>query len=150
MSMSVAWPLDPSERLVDHDPRVRQGKALVLGAGRQEERSHRGRLPHADRADVGLDVLHRVVDRHARRHRAARRVDVQRDVLVRVLGLEEEHLRDHEVRDLVLDIGRQEDDPLLEQTREDVERPLAAGRLLHHHWNQTHGTSPGCHVPSVP
>jgi hypothetical protein len=34
---------------------------------------------------VGLDELHRVVDREAGVDRAARRVDVDRDVLVRVL-----------------------------------------------------------------
>jgi hypothetical protein len=104
-----------------------------------------GSLAHADRRDVRLHVLHGVVDRHPRRHRAARRVDVEIDVLVGIIGLEEEHLRDHEVRDLVLDVGGKEDDPLLEETGEDVERPLPAGRLLDHHRNQAHRTPP-CHI----
>ena len=39
---------------------------------------------------------------------------------------------------LVLDVGRQEDDPLLEQPGEDVERPLAARRLLDDHRDQCH------------
>ena len=50
--------------------------------------------------DVRLDELHRVVDREPGVDRAARRVDVERDVLVRVLRLEVEQLGDDQVRDL--------------------------------------------------
>src|SRR2546425_9510127 len=67
------------------------------------------------------------------------------DVLVGVLGLEEQHLRDHQVREVVLDERRQKDDPLPQQSREDVERALTAGRLLHDHRNQCHRASP-CHA----
>ena len=76
------------------------------------------------------------------------RVDVDRDVLVRVLGLQVEELGDDEVRDLVVDRRAEEDDPLVEQTRVDVERALAARRLLDHHRNQgAHSVSllPGVH-----
>src|SRR5215468_578913 len=142
--------LHAAEGLMDHDACVGQGEALPLGAGAQQQRAHGGGLAHADGGDGRLHVLHGVIDGHARRHRPAGRVDVERDVLVRVLGLEEEHLGDDEVGDLVLDVRREEDDPLLEQTGKDVEGPLAAGRLLHHHWNQTHWTPPGCHAASVP
>ena len=41
-----------------------------------------------------LDKLHRVVDRETRVHAAARRVDVERDVLVGILGLQVQQLRD--------------------------------------------------------
>ena len=57
---------EAAQRLVDHDARVRQRVALALGAGREQERAHRGRLPHADGRHVGAHVLHGVVDRHAR------------------------------------------------------------------------------------
>src|SRR3989441_13371223 len=67
------------------------------------------------------------------------------DVLVGVLGLEEQHLRDHQVREVVLDERRQKDDPLPQQSREDVECALTAGRLLHDHRNQCHRASP-CHA----
>jgi len=59
----------------------------------------------------------------------------QGDVLLGVLGLEEQHLRDHQVREVVLDERRQKDDPLPQQSREDVERVLTSGRLLHDHRN---------------
>src|SRR5438552_13449582 len=63
--------LEPAHRLVDHDPRVGQAEALVLVAGGEEQRPHAGRLADAERADVGLDELHGVVDRESRRDRAA-------------------------------------------------------------------------------
>ena len=53
-------------------------------------------------------------------------MDVHADVALRVLALEEEELRDDEVRDLVIDRGAEEDDPLLEQERKDVEGALRA------------------------
>ena len=92
--------------------------------------------PDADRLDVGLDELHRVVDREAGVHAAARGVDVDADVLVRVLGLEVQQLRHDQVRD-VLGHGRaEEDDALVQQAGVDVERALPAGGLLDDHWNQ--------------
>jgi hypothetical protein len=38
------------------------------------------------------------------------------DVLLRVLHLEEEHLGDHQVRDMVINGRADENDPVLEQT----------------------------------
>ena len=75
------------------------------------------------------DELHRVVDRHAGRDRAAGRVDVQPDVLVRVLTFEVEQLRGDEVGDVVVHVGAEEDDALFEQAVEDV-HPLERGAVL--------------------
>src|SRR2546430_2429369 len=41
-----------------------------------------------------------------------------------------DHLRDDEIRDLIVDRRPQEDDPLVEEARIDVEEALAARRLL--------------------
>ena len=80
--------------------------------------------------DLRLDVLHRVVDREAGRHRAPGRVDVEEDVLLRVLGLEEEELRDDQVRQVVADGRAQDDDAVAEQPRVDVVGALTAAGLL--------------------
>ena len=90
--------LGAARGLVDHDPRVGQGAPLALGAGRQQERAHRGGHAHADGVHRRPQVLHGVVDGHAGRDHAARRVDVEVDVLVGVVGLEEEQLGDDDVR----------------------------------------------------
>src|SRR6516165_8859253 len=68
--------------LVEQDARIRQRHPLVLGAGGEQHRRRRGRLADADGRDLRLDELHRVVDRHHRGDRSARRVDVHSDVPV--------------------------------------------------------------------
>src|SRR5207237_3376517 len=65
-------------------------------------------------------------------HRSARAIDVEVDLLVRILALEEQHLRDHDVRHVVVDGRAEEDDAVLEEPRVDVVRTLAAVCLLHH------------------
>ena len=117
---------EPAGALVDHDPAVRQGVALARGAGRQQDGGHRGGHADADRADRRAQVLHRVVDGEPGVDDAAGRVDVQADVLLRVLGLEEQELGDDEVGDVVLDRVAEEDDPLAQQARVDVVGALAA------------------------
>ena len=92
--------LEAAARLMDQDPAVGQRHALARRAAGQQQRAHAHRHAEADRLHVGLDELHRVVDRQAGVDDAAGRVDVQRDVLVGVLALEVQQLRDDEVRDL--------------------------------------------------
>src|SRR5439155_3993431 len=68
--------------------------------------------------------------RHARRDEAAGRVDVQVDVPLRVVRIEEQELRDDDVRDFVVDLGAQEHDAVHEQPAEDVIGALAAAGAL--------------------
>ena len=67
---------------------------------------------------------------------AARRVDVERDVLVGIGALKMEHLRNHRVRHVVIDLLAQEDDAIVEQAGVDVVAALAARRLLDNVGNQ--------------
>src|SRR5579859_8113344 len=128
--------LEPAGRLVDHDAGVGQRDAQVRLARHQQERAHRGGHAHAHGRDRALDVLHGVVDRQAAGDDAARRVDVHVDLLLGVLALEIEQLGADQRRQGVVDRAVQEHHPLAQQPREDVERPLAAAGLLHHHWNE--------------
>ena len=43
-------------RLMHHHTSIRQGEALSLGTGRQQQAAHRCRLTDADRADGAADV----------------------------------------------------------------------------------------------
>ena len=121
---------------MDEDLRVGQGHALVLSAAREQQSAHAHRHADADRRDVWLDELHCVVDRKSGIHRAARGVDVDRDVLVGVLRLEMDQLRNDQVGDVLGDRGAEKDDPLVEQPRVDVEGALAARGLFDHHRDQ--------------
>ena len=79
---------------------------------------------------VAAHVLHRVEDREAARHHAARAVDVEHDLLVGILALQEQKLRDDDVGDVVVDLGPEEDDAVLQQAAEDVPVALPAVRRL--------------------
>src|SRR6185369_17019676 len=79
-----------------------------------------------------LQVLHRVVDRHAGGHDAAGGVDVKEDVPARVLGAQQEQLRADPVRDVVVDGGAENYDPLAQQALEHLLVQPEVIRLLGH------------------
>src|SRR4051794_3124235 len=135
-------PLEAAGRLVDEDPAVGERRALARRAAGQDQRAHRHGDAAADRGHVGLDEAHRVVDRQPGVDHAARRVDVHLDVLVGVIGLQMQQLRDDEVGDRVVDRLADEDDPLAQQARIDVERALAARVLLNDHGYEWHYVQP--------
>lgn len=68
--------LDTTQRLVNHDLGMRQGKALAFGAGCQEDRGHAGSGSDADGRYVRFDILHGIIDSHAGRNDAAGAVDI--------------------------------------------------------------------------
>src|SRR5690606_34920663 len=124
--------------LVDHDPRIGQRHAHARLTRGEEEAAHRRRLADAHGADLRLDVLHGVVDRHAGGHHASGRVDVHRDVLA-VLAFEEQQLSDNQRGHLVLDLAGDEHDPLAQQAAEDVEAALAAAGAFDHYGHERAG-----------
>src|SRR5690606_15290822 len=129
-------PLHAAPRLVDHDPGVRQGVPLARRPGRQQHGRHAGRQPEADGGDGGPDMLHGVVDGQAGVDVPAWAIDVNRDVLLRVLRLQEEQLGDDQVGQLVVDGPPDEDDALLQEAGVDIVCPLATIGLLDHHRHQ--------------
>jgi hypothetical protein len=134
---------------MDEDLGVRQCHTLALRASCQQQSPHRHGYTYAYRLHVGLDELHRVVDRKTRVHRAARRVDVDGDVFVRILRLKVQQLGDYEIGYLIVHGSTQEDDPLVEQPAVDVERTLASRGLLDDHWNKwAHGPRFGFAYPA--
>jgi hypothetical protein len=108
MSMSLGAPRKPAEPWWIIIFAFGRAERLPGRAAREDHRGGRHRHPDADRLHVGFDELNRVVDRHPRVRGASGRVDVEADVLVRILGLEEEELRRDQVRDVVVDLGAEE------------------------------------------
>jgi hypothetical protein len=107
-----------------------KGRASALAAGGQKKRSHARRQAHANRVHRRLHVLHRVVDREAGGNASPRRIDVQEDVALGVVRLEEQHLRDDDVGDVVIHRSPHEDDAIHEEARKDVVAAFAARRAL--------------------
>ena len=129
-------PLGAAARLVDHHHRVRQAEALALRTVREQHRSHRGGHAHADGGHIGLDEVHRVENRKTGVDLASRRVDVERDILLGILALQMQQLRDNQVRGHRVDLLAQKDDAVVQQARIDVVAALAARRLLDDVGNQ--------------
>eukprot|EP00411_Alexandrium_monilatum_P084917 CAMPEP_0175735088 /NCGR_PEP_ID=MMETSP0097-20121207/52722_1 /TAXON_ID=311494 /ORGANISM="Alexandrium monilatum, Strain CCMP3105" /LENGTH=204 /DNA_ID=CAMNT_0017043137 /DNA_START=44 /DNA_END=654 /DNA_ORIENTATION=+ len=93
--------LRPAHGLVDHHAAVGQSDALALFARGQQEGGHGAGKADVDGDHRRLDVLHRVVDRHAGEHRAAGAVDVEVDRLPAVLGVQVQQHPDDLVREPV-------------------------------------------------
>ena len=113
-------------------------KRLPFVPAQSKHRAHACRHAEAIGGHVARQKLHRVVNRQPRRHRAAGRIDVDVDVLLAVLHLQKEHLRDDQIRDVIVDRRADENDPVLEQPRVNIVAPLASAGLLDHHRNE-HG-----------
>src|SRR5690554_408835 len=125
-----------AQRLVDHHAGIGQAGTLALGTTGNQESTHAGRLANTQGRNVRLDELHGVVDRHARSYGATWAVDVQVDIFVRVFGFQEQQLGNHKVRHVIFNRANQENHPLLEQTRINVEGTLSTCRLLNYHRHQ--------------
>jgi hypothetical protein len=89
----------------------------------------------ADAVDLHIrpDELHRVVNGEASRDRPARAVDVEQNVLVGIVRPEEQHLRNHHVRNRVVDWRADENDAVFQQPREDVVETLPPVCLFDDH-----------------
>ena len=121
---------------MDHDVGIRQRETLAFGAGAKQHCSHARGHAQAIRGHVAREKLHRVVNGETGRDRATGRVDVNVDVLFGVLHLQEEQLRDNQVRDVIVDRRADENDAVFEQSRVNIVAALASSGLLHHHRNQ--------------
>ena len=132
---------DAGRALVHQHPRVRQRVALAGRAGREQELPHAGGQSHGQGADVVGDQPHRVVDGQPGRDRAARRVDVEADVALRVLGGEQQQLGAQPVGDRVVHLLAEHDDALVQQPCGElvVERSRPPGRVGCRFWSS--GTS---------
>ena len=134
--------LHAAERLVQHDPGMRQGKPFPRCSGGQEHRAHTGRLADTHGRHVGGDVLHGVVDRQPGGHRAARRVHIQVNVLLGVFRFEEKELgRDH-IGHRIIHLGAQKNNPVFQQAGINIIGPFTPTGLLDHIWYIVHETHP--------
>jgi len=118
-------PLRTTQRLMDHNPRIRQALPLPRRSCPQEKSTHTRRHSETNRLYVTGYELHCIVDGESRGDGSARGVDIEGDVLVRVLVREEEELGHENVGDLVVDVGSEEEDAVFEEAGNDVNLTLA-------------------------
>ena len=120
-------------RLMDHDLGIRQRVALALGARGQQERAHRSRHADANGRNIALDIVHGVVNRHACGYGAAGAVDIQRNILIRVLCFQIKQLSHDQRSGRVVYFIAQHDNAVIQQTGVNIKRTLAAAGLLYDH-----------------
>ena len=104
----------------------------------QQQRGHRGGLAHAQRHYVILHVLHGVINRHARRDRTSRRIDIELNVFLGIFLSQKQHLGNHQIGDVVVDRRAYEDDVIAKQPGIDVVGAFAPPGLLDDHRYQHH------------
>ena len=75
-----------AEWLMDHNFAVRKSVSLALCACSEKECAHGSCHTDADCGNIALDVLHCIIDSHTCCDGAARRVDIEADILIRVLS----------------------------------------------------------------
>ena len=116
--------------LVNHHERVGQAEALTRSTARKQDSGHGSSHAHANSGDLRLDEVHGVEDSQTGRDLAARRIDVDRDVLLGILALQVKQLGNHQVGRNGVDLFTQKDDAIVQQARIDVVAALTARRLL--------------------
>jgi len=89
-------------------------KRFFLRAGGQQQRGEWKRLADANGHDGGTHKLHRVINGHSCRDRTTWRIDIQRNVFLRVFRFQKQQLGGHQIRDVVVDRRPDEDDVVLE------------------------------------
>ena len=82
-----------------------------------------------------LDVLHGVVNRHTVGDGAAGAVDIQLNLLVRVLRLQIQKLGHYQAGRCGVHFFTQEDDAVVEQAGKNIVGPLSPIGLLNYIWN---------------
>mmetsp|Transcript_36793 Transcript_36793/g.112584 ORF Transcript_36793/g.112584 Transcript_36793/m.112584 type:complete len:305 (-) Transcript_36793:3385-4299(-) len=127
--------------------RVGQREAPALGARAAEERAHAGGQAEVDRRHGALHRLERVVDREAGLHERAGHVEIDANLLARVLEAEVQEDRDQRVRLLLVDEVSHEHDAVAVEALVYVHEHVLAllrprrrirhlGHRLRHHRNR--------------
>ena len=123
---------------MDHNFRVRKSHSLSLRSSGQEEGSHAGGKSYTNGRNIALDVLHGIVDGHACSHGTTGAVNIEMDILGRILRLQEQKLCDNQICGIIRNLLAQKNNPVLQQPGINIIAALAPSCLLYDIWNQWH------------
>ena len=120
---------------------VRSDVTLSGSPGGEQELTHRCGKTHTDGHNIGLDVLHGVIDGHARGDRSTRRVDVQVDITIGVFSSQQEELCADRICVVISHFAAKPNDALFEQAL--VDRiSQSHGRFISARGLNSHSRSP--------
>ena len=126
---------------MNHDLCVRQGKTLALCTACQQECAHARSHAHADRRYIAFYIIHRIINRHACRDRSARAVDIELNILIRILRLQKQKLRNDQVRANICHFLAQKNDPVVQQSGKNIVGTFASSGLFDDIRYKTHFVS---------
>ena len=132
-------PLGTGGGLMNHDLRIGQRHTLALCTRAEQECSHACCHTHTDCSHITLDVLHSVINRHPCGDTAAGAVDIKLNILVRILGLQVQKLRNNQAGGGIIDFFRQENNAVIQQAGKNVLAAFSPAGLLNTIGNYTHG-----------
>lgn len=116
--------------LVEHDTGMGDEGTLAFRACGHEDGTHAGLETDADSLDVGLDILHGVIDSEAIVHTAAGAVDVELYIARVVFVGEVKELGDDEIGGVVGNLLAEEDDTLFKEAAVNVVSALTIWRAF--------------------
>src|SRR5699024_700325 len=131
-------PLGAAAGLVDHNFAVGQGKALAFRARGQQKGAHAGGHPQANGGNITLDILHGIINSHTIGNHAARAVNIQRDVLLRILSFQVEQLCHNYSGGSAVYFFIEKDNAVIQKPGENVVGPFPAACLFDYIGNQAH------------
>ncbi len=120
---------------MDEYPGVRKSTPLSLLPGSQKQGPDARRLSHTQGRNFGLDILHGIVYRQASSYQTPGGIDIDINILVRILRFQKEHLGDQHICHIIIDERPDEDNSLLEKTGVNVIRPLHPPIFFDNDWN---------------
>ena len=124
--------LRSAERLMNHHFAVGQRLTLSLGARRQQEGGHAGGHTNTDGGYIAANELHCIVNRHAGGNRPAGAVDIQVDILIRILSFQINQLSDNKGGCHIVDFIGQHNDTVVQQTGKNVIAAFSPAGLFHY------------------
>ena len=115
------------EWLMDHDSRIRQGKAPPLCPRRKDHGTEGHSHSHTDRGNGALYELHGIINSQSCCYHAARRINVKIDIFTVILRIQIQHLCNKHVcgiRSEFTVVATYEDDAIHQKAGIDIKNPF--------------------------
>jgi len=93
---------------------VGQSKALAVSSGSQEESPHTGSQAHTNGRNGAFDIVHCIINRHTCGNGTAGAIDIETDILFRIIGFQKQHLGNDQICYRVVNGTAKKNDTILQ------------------------------------
>src|SRR3989344_6978065 len=110
---------------MNHDFSIGKSKSFPLSPGRKKPGAARGSHANADSGNIRLNVIHGINHGQSGRSRSTWRIDVKRDIFLRILKLEKKKLGNDNISNIVIDRSAEKHDSLTQKSRVNIIRSFS-------------------------